>query len=79
MYLSDGFAVMPEQSTVAIIAHHPQSVYFGMKSGFIPKDKAPDELIAGTDRGGELPPEGEARDGAVEAEAVERAADETPA
>ena len=23
MYLSDGFAVMPEQSTVAIIAHHP--------------------------------------------------------
>ncbi len=33
MYLSDGFAVMPEQSTVAIVAHHPQSVYFGMKSG----------------------------------------------
>ena len=25
MYLSDGFAVMPEQSTVAIIAHHPQA------------------------------------------------------
>jgi 5-methyltetrahydrofolate--homocysteine methyltransferase len=79
MYLSDGFAVMPEQSTVAIVAHHPQSVYFGMKSGFIPKDKAPDELIAGTDRGGELPPEDEARDGAVEAEAVDRAPDETPA
>ena len=57
MYLSDGFAVMPEQSTVAIIAHHPQAVYFGMKSGFIPKEKAPDELIAGTERGGELPPE----------------------
>ena len=49
MYLSDGFAVMPEQSTVAIIAHHPQAVYFGMKSGFIPKDKVGDELIAGTD------------------------------
>ncbi|HEX6665336.1 MAG TPA: methionine synthase [Solirubrobacterales bacterium] len=57
MTLSDGFAVMPEQSTVAIIAHHPQAVYFGMKSGFIPADKTPDELIAGTDRGGELPPE----------------------
>jgi 5-methyltetrahydrofolate--homocysteine methyltransferase len=59
MTLSDGYAVMPEQSTVAIIAHHPQAVYFGMKSGFIPEEKAPDELIAGTERGGELPPESE--------------------
>jgi 5-methyltetrahydrofolate--homocysteine methyltransferase len=59
MTLSDGFAVMPEQSTVAIVAHHPQAVYFGMKSGFIPKEKAPDELIAGTERGGALPPERE--------------------
>jgi len=59
MTLSDGFAVMPEQSTVAIVAHHPQAVYFGMKSGFIPERKSPDELIAGTDRGGELPPESE--------------------
>ena len=57
MTLSDGYAVMPEQSTVAIVAHHPQAVYFGMKSGFVPKEKAPDELIAGTERGGELPPE----------------------
>ncbi|HEV7400995.1 MAG TPA: methionine synthase [Solirubrobacterales bacterium] len=54
MTLSDGFAVMPEQSTVAIVAHHPQAVYFGMKSGFIPEDQAPDELIAGTERGGEM-------------------------
>jgi 5-methyltetrahydrofolate--homocysteine methyltransferase len=53
--LSGGYAVEPEQSTVAIVAHHPQAVYFGMKSGFIPKSKAPDELIAGTERGGELP------------------------
>ena len=59
MTLSDGYAVMPEQSTVAIIAHHPQAVYFGMKSGFIPEDKAPDELIAGTERGGAVPPERE--------------------
>jgi 5-methyltetrahydrofolate--homocysteine methyltransferase len=57
MTLSDGYAVMPEQSTVAIVSHHPQAVYFGMKSGFVPKDKMPDELIAGTERGGELPPE----------------------
>jgi 5-methyltetrahydrofolate--homocysteine methyltransferase len=59
MYLSDGYAVMPEQSTVAIAAHHPQAVYFGMKSGFVPDERKPDELIAGTERGGELPPEGE--------------------
>jgi hypothetical protein len=30
-----------------------------MKSGFIPEGKAGDELIAGTERGGELPPESE--------------------
>ena len=50
--LSGGFAVEPEQSTLAVIAHHPQAVYFGMKSGFLPKDgaAAPDELIAGTAR-----------------------------
>jgi 5-methyltetrahydrofolate--homocysteine methyltransferase len=59
MTLSDGYAVTPEQSTVAIVAHHPQAVYFGMKSGFIPEDKTPDELIAGTERGGQLPPERE--------------------
>ena len=59
MTLSDGYAVTPEQSTVAIVAHHPQAVYFGMKSGFIPKGKSGDELIAGTERGGELPPESE--------------------
>jgi 5-methyltetrahydrofolate--homocysteine methyltransferase len=59
MTLSGGYAVMPEQSTVAIVAHHPQAVYFGMKSGFIPEDKIGDELIAGTERGGELPPESE--------------------
>jgi 5-methyltetrahydrofolate--homocysteine methyltransferase len=54
MTLSDGYAVLPEQSTVAIVAHHPQAVYFGMKSGFIPGENAPDELIADTERGGKL-------------------------
>ena len=50
--LSGGYAVEPEQSTIAIVAHHPQAVYFGMKSGFLPKNdrQARDELIAGTDR-----------------------------
>src|SRR5690242_15955014 len=44
--LSHGYAVDPEQSTVAIIAHHPQAVYFGMKSGRLPKDSSPDQIIA---------------------------------
>jgi 5-methyltetrahydrofolate--homocysteine methyltransferase len=50
--LSGGYAVEPEQSTLAIVAHHPQAVYFGMKSGFLPKSErqAADELIAGTDK-----------------------------
>jgi len=73
MGLSDGHAVTPEQSTVAIVAHHPQAVYFGMKSGFIPADAAPDEVIAGGDRSGELPPEAEPQEGSVEQEGTERA------
>src|SRR4051794_14608821 len=38
--LSHGFAVEPEQSTVAIVAHHPQASYYGMKSGRIPPDRS---------------------------------------
>ena len=67
MYLSGGYAVMPEQSTVAIIAHHPQAVYFGMKSGFIPKGEAPDEVIAESDRSAN-PPEADPDEGPTEAE-----------
>jgi 5-methyltetrahydrofolate--homocysteine methyltransferase len=50
--LTGGYAVEPEQSTVAIVAHHPQAVYFGMKSGFLPKNdrQARDDLIAGSER-----------------------------
>jgi 5-methyltetrahydrofolate--homocysteine methyltransferase len=50
--LTGGYAVEPEQSTLAIITHHPQAVYFGMKSGFLPKEgkTSPDEIIAGTDK-----------------------------
>jgi 5-methyltetrahydrofolate--homocysteine methyltransferase len=50
--LSGGYAVEPEQSTLAIITHHPQAVYFGMKSGFLPKSgrQAADELVAGTEK-----------------------------
>jgi 5-methyltetrahydrofolate--homocysteine methyltransferase len=53
--LSGGHALEPEQSTLAIVAHHPQAVYFGMRAGRIPDARAPDELIAGTERGGPLP------------------------
>jgi hypothetical protein len=40
-----------------------------MKSGFVPDEPKPDELIAGTDRGGELPPDEDlGNDGTVESE-----------
>ena len=60
--LSGGYALEPEQSTMAIIAHHPQAVYFGMKSGRLPTERAPDDVIAGsardaTRRRDGLPPE----------------------
>jgi 5-methyltetrahydrofolate--homocysteine methyltransferase len=79
--LSGGYALEPEQSTAAIIAHHPQAVYFGMKSGFIPAEKKGDELIAGTERGGELPPDEDpaAEDGTIEAEQTEPTGEATPA
>ena len=49
--LSGGYAVEPEQSTLAIVAHHPQAVYFGMKSGFLPKgDRSRDDVIKGSAR-----------------------------
>jgi 5-methyltetrahydrofolate--homocysteine methyltransferase len=53
--LSGGYALEPEQSTVAIIAHHPQAVYFGMKSGFIPEDRSDDEVIALSEKSATLP------------------------
>ncbi|MDX6663937.1 MAG: 5-methyltetrahydrofolate--homocysteine methyltransferase, partial [Solirubrobacteraceae bacterium] len=50
--LSGGFAVEPEQSTVAIVSHHPEAVYFGMKSGTLPSNErqAADDIIAGSYR-----------------------------
>ncbi len=53
----------PEQSTLAIVAHHPDATYFGMKSGKLPTNdrQRADELIAGSDRDptrlGDLPDE----------------------
>ena len=50
--LSGGYAVEPEQSTLAIVAHHPQAVYFGMRNGTLPRNErqASDDLIAGTEK-----------------------------
>ena len=48
MTLSDGYAPMPEQSTVAIVAHHPQAVYFGMGNGRLLPDGSPDDVIKGS-------------------------------
>jgi 5-methyltetrahydrofolate--homocysteine methyltransferase len=48
--LSGGYALEPEQSTVAIIAHHPQAEYFGMKSGKLRERATADDVIAGSER-----------------------------
>jgi len=53
--LSGGDALTPEQSTAALIAHHPQAVYFGTTAGRIPETESPDEVIALSDKGGPLP------------------------
>jgi 5-methyltetrahydrofolate--homocysteine methyltransferase len=71
MTITDGYAPNPEQSTLALIAHHPQAIYFGTRQGRLLPDGSPDDLIRGSNRDpslfGELddddPPEG-----AVEAE-----------
>jgi 5-methyltetrahydrofolate--homocysteine methyltransferase len=59
-----------------VVAHHPQAVYFGMKSGFLPKNErqARDELIAGTDKDpaniGAAPSDAEPADDVEPAEAT---------
>jgi 5-methyltetrahydrofolate--homocysteine methyltransferase len=50
LHLSGGYAVEPEQSTVAIVAHHPQAEYFGMKSGKLREVGTADDIIAGSER-----------------------------
>ena len=52
MELSDGYAPVPEQSTLALVAHHPQAFYFGMKQGKLkPLDAvSPDDIIKGSKR-----------------------------
>jgi 5-methyltetrahydrofolate--homocysteine methyltransferase len=71
MKITDGYAPVPEQSTLALVAHHPQAIYFGTRQGRLLPDGSPDDAIKGSYRDpslfGELddvdPP-----DGAVETE-----------
>src|SRR5579875_2207073 len=46
--LTGGYAPEPEQTTLALIAHHPQAIYFGTRQGRLPQGEAPDELIKGS-------------------------------
>jgi 5-methyltetrahydrofolate--homocysteine methyltransferase len=71
MSISDGYAPIPEQSTLALVAHHPQAIYFGTRQGRLLPDGSPDDVIKGSPRDpslfGELGEE-DPPDGAVEAE-----------
>src|SRR4051794_7923876 len=75
MSITDGYAPLPEQSTLAIVAHHPQAIYFGMRNGRLLPDGSPDDVIRGTARDpsrfGELGDEDEvAAEAAAEAAAA---------
>ena len=51
--LSGGYAVEPEQSTLAIVAHHPEAIYFGATSGkLLPEGHRgrADDVIKGSPR-----------------------------
>jgi 5-methyltetrahydrofolate--homocysteine methyltransferase len=66
MTITDGYAPEPEQSTLALIAHHPQAIYFGTRQGRLLAEGSPDDLIRGSSRDPSLfaelddtdPPEG---------------------
>jgi 5-methyltetrahydrofolate--homocysteine methyltransferase len=70
MHITDGYAPEPEQSTLALIAHHPQAIYFGTRQGRLLPDGSPDDVIKGSYRDpslfGEIadedPPEGAVQD-----------------
>jgi 5-methyltetrahydrofolate--homocysteine methyltransferase len=71
MTISDGYAPIPEQSTLALVAHHPQAIYFGTRQGRLLPDGSPDDLIRGSARDPSLFGELDDEDppaGAVEAE-----------
>ena len=71
MKITDGYAPIPEQSTLALIAHHPQAIYFGTRQGRLLPDGSPDDVIKGSPRDpslfAELDDE-DPSDGVIEAE-----------
>lgn len=74
MTISDGHAPIPEQSTLAMVLHHPQAIYYGMRNGRFLPDGSPDDVIKGSPRDpslfGEAPalPDEDPPEGAVEEE-----------
>ncbi|HEV2997744.1 MAG TPA: homocysteine S-methyltransferase family protein [Solirubrobacteraceae bacterium] len=50
MSITDGYAPEPEQSTLALVAHHPQAIYFGTRQGRLLPDGSPDDVIKGSPR-----------------------------
>ena len=50
MRITEGYAPEPEQSTLALIAHHPQAIYFGTRQGRLLENGSPDDLIKGSSR-----------------------------
>ncbi len=82
--LSGGYAVEPEQSTLALVVHHPEATYFGTTSGRLLPDGhkgRADDVIKGSPRDPSLfgvlddddPDAGEDAEGAALAGAVQRA------
>ena len=50
MKITSGYAPEPEQSTLALVAHHPQASYFGTRQGRLLENGSPDDLIRGSSR-----------------------------
>jgi 5-methyltetrahydrofolate--homocysteine methyltransferase len=50
MRITEGYAPEPEQSTLALVAHHPQAIYFGTRQGRLLENGSPDDLIKGSPR-----------------------------
>jgi 5-methyltetrahydrofolate--homocysteine methyltransferase len=55
MSITDGYAPEPEQSTLALVAHHPQAIYFGTRQGRLLPNGSPDDVIKGSARDPSLP------------------------
>ncbi len=50
MRITEGYAPEPEQSTLALVAHHPQAIYFGTRQGRLLENGSPDDVIKGSPR-----------------------------